>query len=670
MRKLFLLLGSFWALQSFSQNEVPFPKFGKVTLKELQNKVYSIDSQAKAVVLQDVGVASIEGNSKGWFSIVLKRHKIVHILKQSGYSLANVEVPLYRNSNNDEERISNIKAVTYNIENGKLVQTKMDKSNLFTENVSKSRILKKFTIPNVKEGSIIEYQYEVNSEFFSSLDPWYFQTSVPVLWSEFTFNLPGFFTYAPLLKGYLPLSFTERKERTNYFSVTDRGGAGAAENYSFSAPVTDLRWGMINVPALETESFTSSIRNHTSRLEFQLLAQGQPLKAYSYQKNWFELTRSLMQSESFGEVLNSDSWVSDEMKPAFANFTNQEEKARKIFEFVRDNFTCLGNSGGIYMTESLKNTIKNRKGYVSDINLVLAGLLKHNQLDASPVILSTTGHGFVHDAYPDLSSYNYVVIRLKLNGKEYWLDASDPLLGFNHILPNCYNGSARIIGDEYGEIIMNSRNYEESSTSMVILANDNKGKWVGSVSYVPGKFESYNDRREIREKGVDPYLKEIEKSFGGDVTISEPVLDSLKSYDNSIFIRYGLNMNLSDESLIYINPMFGEQWKKNPFASAKRSYPVEIPYAIDETHTVTMEVPAGYEVDELPKQMMLKLDEEGSGFFEYRLSHSGSTISFRSRLKLNKTFFMPEEYDVLREFFAILVKKHSEQIVFKKIAKP
>src|SRR5690606_2379522 len=166
MRKLFLLLSSFWALQGYSQNEVPFPKFGKVTIKELQNQVYNIDSQARAVVLQDVGVASIEGNSKGWFSIVLKRHKIVHILKQSGYSLANVEVPLYRNSNNDEERISNIKAITYNIENGKLVQTKMDKTNLFTEKVSKTRILKKFTIPNVKEGSIIEYQYEVNSEFF------------------------------------------------------------------------------------------------------------------------------------------------------------------------------------------------------------------------------------------------------------------------------------------------------------------------------------------------------------------------------------------------------------------------------------------------------------------------------------------------------------------------
>src|SRR5690606_9308808 len=173
-------------------------------------------------------------------------------------------------------------------------------------------------------------------------------------------------------------------------------------------------------------------------------------------------------------------------------------------------------------------------------------------------------------AYPDLSSYNYVVIRLKINGKEFWLDASDPLLGFNHILPKCYNGSARVIGDEYGEILLNSKNYQETSLSMVIIANDNKGKWVGSVRYEPGKYESYNDREEIKDKGVEDYLKKIEKSFGGDITISEPAVDSLKSYDGPIRIRYGLNMNLSDENLIYINPMFGEAWKKNPFASANR----------------------------------------------------------------------------------------------------
>ncbi|MBA2746477.1 MAG: DUF3858 domain-containing protein, partial [Flavisolibacter sp.] len=136
--------------------------------------------------------------------------------------------------------------------------------------------------------------------------------------------------------------------------------------------------------------------------------------------------------------------------------------------------------------------------------------------------------------------------------------------------------------------------------------------------------------------------------------------------DLPVTIQYDIDLNLEKDNLLYVNPMFNEGWKKNPFTSLKRSYPVEMPYMVDETFLLTLEVPAGYEVDELPKQLMLKIDEDGSGFFEYRISHSGSTISFRSRLKMNKAFFMPEEYDTLREFMTIVVKKHNEQIVFKK----
>ena len=39
----------------------------------------------------------------------------------------------------------------------------------------------------------------------------------------------------------------------------------------------------------------------------------------------------------------------------------------------------------------------------------------------------------------------------------------------------------------------------------------------------------------------------------------------------------------------------------------------------------------------------------------------------RVRLKFNKAFFPTEEYADLRNFYAYVIKKESEQIVFKKI---
>ena len=90
--------------------------------------------------------------------------------------------------------------------------------------------------------------------------------------------------------------------------------------------------------------------------------------------------------------------------------------------------------------------------------------------------------------------------------------------------------------------------------------------------------------------------------------------------------------------------MFGEGYKKNPFKSAERFYPVEMPYTMDETFILSMDVPAGYVVDELPKQMLAKYDEQGQSFFEYRIQQSGNTISMRSRIKINRAFFNSEAW--------------------------
>ena len=161
-------------------------------------------------------------------------------------------------------------------------------------------------------------------------------------------------------------------------------------------------------------------------------------------------------------------------------------------------------------------------------------------------------------------------------------------------------------------------------------------------------------------------ITDIKKAFGTEILVSKFELDSLDKYEEVLGIKYDFDFTGEKEDIIYLNPMFGEGYKENPFKSAERLYPVEMPYGFDETYTLQMDVPSGYEVDELPKSMVVKLNEENEGMFEYRISQSGSGISFRSRIRISRAYFMPEEYEMLREFFNLVVKKQAEQIVFKK----
>ena len=78
-----------------------------------------------------------------------------------------------------------------------------------------------------------------------------------------------------------------------------------------------------------------------------------------------------------------------------------------------------------------------------------------------------------------------------------------------------------------------------------------------------------------------------------------------------------------------------------------------------------MDIPEGYQVDELPKSTLVKLNEN-DGFFEYLVSTDGKAIQMRRRLFLYQVNFTSEDYQTLRDFYTHVVKKESEQIVFKK----
>ena len=201
MRKLLLTTSiALFIINCQAQDKTPV-KFGKISAEDFKTSVYSIDSNAAAVVIADIGTSSITGNSKGWFSIEFRHFKRIHILKKGAYDLADVEIPLYTDGRN-EEQLHNLKAYTYNIENGKVVEVKLDsKSGVFQDKLSKNHLVKKFTFPAIKEGSIIEYEYTVQSDFIFNLQPWEFQGAYPRLWSEYNVSIPEFLYYVFLSQG-------------------------------------------------------------------------------------------------------------------------------------------------------------------------------------------------------------------------------------------------------------------------------------------------------------------------------------------------------------------------------------------------------------------------------------------------------------------------------------
>src|ERR1700733_8090929 len=99
----------------------------------------AVDSNSSAVFISDAGVTNFIGNTKGWFSYVFKRNTRIKILNKKAFDLATVKVALFVNGD-DQEKLSDVSASTYNLENGQLVETKLAKNDLFSVKIGKNHI--------------------------------------------------------------------------------------------------------------------------------------------------------------------------------------------------------------------------------------------------------------------------------------------------------------------------------------------------------------------------------------------------------------------------------------------------------------------------------------------------------------------------------------------------
>jgi len=668
MMKKVILIVLMLIVQLAIGQEIPAFKFGKITAADLKNTSYAIDTGASAVVLADIGSTKVIGNSDAFFSLEFKHHKRIHILKKAAYHLATVEIELYKEGD-DEEVLKDFKAATYNLENGRLVESKADKSAIIREKVDGNHVVMKFTFPNVKEGSVIEFEYKIVSDFLFNLQPWYFQSHIPHLWSQYTVSMPEFLEYMVIEFGSLPYHLKDQKFKSEQYIVGHNKdayhGYRVTERYDITAEVADFKWCMKDVPALAYEPYTGPFRNYVARMEFQLAGYLPPIYEQKIMTTWPDLTKRFLERKDFGQQLNNtEFWVASLMKNIPPAIT-QLEKAQNIFHYVRDNFKCTGYNQ-LFANENLDKIASKKAGGVAEINLLLTALLRGAGLQADPVIISTRSNGMVNNSYPIASPFNYVLSKVNIDGKEVFLDASRPRMGFGKLHYECYNGHGRVVNATATMISLRPEQLNEREQTTLFIYREPNGKWSAKGTKLYGHYGSDELRELIVMEGLGGVKVKLNKDFGSELKVDSVQVDSLNKYDEPVEVRFTLKNEDPAGDIIYFTPVLGERYQSNPFKSAERKFPVEFSFMQSDLYTLTMEVPVGYVVDEMPKPVSLKLNSKGDATFEYSIKESNNVITMNYNLQIKRTQFSPAEYNDLREFFSRMISKLEEQIVFKK----
>jgi hypothetical protein len=653
-RSLFFSLTLFLSLSltfllSFSllsQNE-PM-KFGKIKPEEIALKIYPKDSDAVAVILCEFGNASVEYSQSYGFQQVLEVHRRIKIFKKEGYDEANVQLPYYYNIRSSN-KIDNIKGSTYNEVNGVLVETPIEKTAIFDEAISKNVHVRKFTFPNVKEGSIIEYTYTYYGGI-GNLRPWYFQGYIPTLYSEYRARFHEALSYVALSQLTTSTATQDKKVLRN-------------QDYYYTI--------LKDVPAFKREAYMTSVDDYLEKQEYQI-SQVQypgefPRKILS---SWDDFTNELNGADYYGRYMKSNK-ISRITAEAIRGATTPKDQLNAIYNWVK-NTIRWNESYDDYTEQSVGDLLEKKLGNSTEINLLLVAMLREAELYANPVLCSTRDHGKPNTVYPIATKFNNTLAYVKIGEESWFLDGISPYLSMGTVSEQALNGEGFMIGEKnymvgeqkYGWVqLKNTLRPIHTVNANVEFTED--GTWKGNLDVSQRGYEAVSAREDIKKGGKGKFTNAYFNKVG---TVESYTIENTEDANMLLKISaqvIGNNFIEKNDDVIYLNPVWLLSRDKCPFKLKERRYPVDFGQPSDEYFTVIYTIPSGYKVEELPKSSRF-IWQDGSLKFDYLIENTNGKIKLSSKLIFKKNVFTAEEYTDLKRFFEQIAAKHSEQIVLKK----
>lgn len=638
----------FFLLISVSANAQKF-KLGKVTEQELLEKTHPTDTSASAAILYRKGKSYFEING-GYWNLVTEVETRIKIYKKEGYEYATEEVGYY--SGGRTLKVFFTDAYTYNLVDGKIEKTKLKSDGKFEEKVNEDYTIEKITMPNVKEGSVIEYKYVINSPYFTFFRDWYFQYSIPVNDIEYEVAIPTYFEYNRYLAGYTPVEQSELKTRSGF-------GSGFQENF--------ITYSAKNVKALKTESYVNNIRNYMSILKHELAVIRLPnSNPEFYADNWESVANKIYDHKDFGKELKLSSYFQDDVEALVKATPNNEDKVEAIFNYVK-NRMAWNEENSYYCDRGVKKAYADKVGNTAEINLMLVAMLRYAGFNANPVLVSTRSHGVA--LYPNRSAYNYVVAGVLIGEEQVLFDATSKYT-LPGILPiRALNWNGRLIrenGTTHEIDLMPKINSKE--IIQVFAQMDAEGKVTGKARDQYYDYNAFRFRENYLEMSKDTYLESMEKRYTGieiddyetlhDKDLSKPLVEEYS------FVHNGLADIIGDR--IYINPMLYFRRTENPFKQEVREYPVDFVYPHQDKYMISITIPEGYEIEFAPEPVALAM-EQNIGSFKYNINAKKNIIQLSVAFDINYANISQDYYTTLKSFYQKLIEKQNEKIILKKV---
>lgn len=628
---LFVVCASAISSATFAQKH-EFLKMPKFTIEDLKKAKSNIDEKAPAEILY----RSIHYRVDPYNGQLIKQYayRIKIYDKDKSESWLNLEIPIRENSAGSRETLNSIKAYVFNLENEKIEETKVDKSSKFKSKENKYTTVNKYAFPNIKNGSVIEYQYEVVSPFLYEIPLIYMELDTPSMYSEYVLDAPTNMSYNIDFTGSLKPKHQK-----------------VGEEFLYGADSKTYRFAYENVKAFKDEKFVKNSDNYRTKIRAELHSTFFNNGLKTYTSTWEDIRKKLWEDEEFGLQYKKDKLVKDLLPKNISEEKDELKKVNSIFDFVKNTYTW-NHTAGFYTENGLKELAKTKTGNTGDLNLMLINMLRSENLKAYPILISTVGNGFVNLTFPNVGNFNYVIAAVEINKNVYLYDATSKQSKEGILPSRVWNSNGLLLRDDKAEVI--SLNNIKTSYS----THTTKAK-INPDGTVTGQYQDQDEglfalnAKENFDENPDKYKKQYKENFSVDFSnISSRVLDTGEFRSTMNFESSNLIDDLGKRKII--NPLLFLHQTSNDFdQQEERKYMIDFISPISKTKIVEIEIPEGYDVADLPKSKKI-VTEDKEISYSYTVEKKDNKILTVSTYEIASADYPKEYYPAFKQIWKVI----------------
>ncbi|WP_462218801.1 DUF3857 domain-containing protein, partial [Ferruginibacter sp.] len=530
---------------------------------------------------------------------------------------------------------------------GNMVITKVEKDAVYRKKINNRFSELIFTFPDVKPGSIIEYKYKDDADYFYALRNWYFQKSIPVIYSRYILDFPRELVISAISKGGLTVNRVEKdKADRNIKTFT-----------------------MLNVPALKDEPYISCDEDYLQQVTPMFIAldfPGEPRR--SLLSTWPGIIKELMEDEDFGTQLKKNIPRTSDLDALLKDINDPYKKMVIIHDYVRKNMKW-DDMYSIWASDGVKSAWKDKKGTAGEINLILVNLLKDADLNAYPVLVSTRDNGRVNTSMAGYNQFNKVLAYVVIDKQNYVLDATDKYTPAK-LIPYEVASSEGLVIEKFDtykwgwKTLWNEKQLFKNTTILDAIIDD-KGNMSGAALITSADYSRFIRMAKLKEgkdKFTEAWLNQNKEdikidslTFTNEGTDSLPLVQQLK-FEKKI-------SSSGDYNYFSVNLFSGLD--KNPFIADERFS--DIFFGANQHYTIAgnFQIPENCQFEPLPKNIKLMMPDTSIVFLRTAVVNE-NILSIRYVIEFKQPFYSYQDYDYFKEFYKKLFDLLNEQFVFKK----